>query len=239
MWFNADGSGKSVSTVDMSGMKDMMQMMIEMELESDEESLEDETMPDKDWKSMDTMMVMYDIMPDSIKEQIDNPEVLKNIQMHMRMDSVADEFFIKFLMQYDDEAQYQEIMTAFSRLQEDQGAAMGEEASLFSEFEHNTKTKQIRIPQQDMSEITDDPEMKDIMGSLDSLRALPDDDFGKMMLLEIFEMEWNYIVHAPGKIISCNDGSAKIDGNTVEIKGTLIELMEGKEMPDVIEIRYK
>jgi len=231
LWLNKDQSGRMATSFDLGEMAGMAQGMIS-ELGEDEDN---EDGPGGMWgdeERMDTTMNFYDIMPDSIKEITKNPELLKNVNLNMFIDSKKEEAKMTLDIAFKSEAHLNEIFEVMQSVKEDDAGDEEQFRNMVIDYKFDLKRGIIQLPGMDLSKLEEDPEFGQIMGSLDSLSTA---DPEKMEMFEmLFGGETKLIVHAPGKIQFTNDMNAVIDGNTVTFTNNLMEMIQSKKSIDRI-----
>jgi hypothetical protein len=242
IWYEKDGAGKMEITMDLGEMASMVGGMMEGMDESGGDK------PKKDmWgkgEKIDSTMNFYAMMPDSVKETMTNPELLKKFNMHMNIDSEKEYAKIKMELSYDSADEMKEILMALQEMQSKQkggmmAAAGGDSdiSAMFNGFEADLKNGIIRMDGADMSDMKDDPEFGEMIAMLEDPEKSEDPEMAAMMQM-MFGGDVETIVHAPGKILFTNDMDAIINGNTVTFKDNIIELMKSeKAMGRVIKFK--
>lgn len=248
LWLNKDGSGKSVTTIDLTEYFDMLGPMVSsMDMGVDGDSISGEVLSNKmfeEGEDTDSTVVFYDIMPDSIKEILDHPEHMKSIKMHIKTNAAEKVGFLKLIVDFKNTDHFNAIKDELEKSKGDQsdGMMMGsddEMDNMFEDFQHDLKEKLIVFPETDLSgELDDDPSMSFLYEKLDSLEHYAEGSEQLAMLEMFFGSDMEYIVHAPGKIKSCSVEDADIDGKTVRFKVNLLECLK-KGVQDEIRIKYK
>lgn len=238
LWYEKDGSGKVEVTIDLGEMAGMAKGMIESMDESSDKKLEGDIW-DKG-EMIDSTMNFYAIMPDSIKESMDNPELLKNLNMHMKIDSEKEYAKIKMSIDYESQDQLKDIMStlksAQSRKQGGMMAMAGDQDNLGAMFDtHDIDLKNgiIRLAGTQMDDMSDDPEFDEMMQALENPEASEDPELAEILKM-MFGGDTETVIHAPGKILFTNDYNARIDGNTVTFRDNIMEVLKAGKSPDRI-----
>ena len=241
IWIEKDGGGKMEVTMDMGEMASMAGSLLGS---LDEGS--DDAGPKDMWsggENIDTLMNFYDIMPDSIRQKIDNPEILRNMEMRMKVNSEKGEAKLKLTTVYKDGAEREKLFHALTQMQAQKAsgpmAMVGEDMNIKSYFEgwdadlDNGIIKIKGVSQEDMN----DPEMQEIISALEDPEKAEDPEFVEFMKM-MFGGTLTTVIHAPGKIEFTSDMHAVIDGNTATFESDMMEILKGKSSPDII-IKFK
>ncbi len=243
LWFNEDGSGKVEVQFDMGQMAGMVQKMVEsLDTLSNKES--ESNIWGKEEK-VDSSIVFYNIVPDSIKQQLSKPELLHNMKMSMNVDSEQKLALMTIGIKYASSKQLEEILEVFSEIQEKKnGNTMGggnedkeDYNAMFKNFDIDMSNGIIRIPGMDIDGLKDDPEFEQMLAELEDPDKSEDPQFLEFMKM-MFGGEKETIVHAPGEILFTSDMDAKIDGNTVIFKDDILEVLKSGVSNDRI-IRFE
>lgn len=228
IWYEKNGGGKIEVTLDMGEMATgIMQSM--------DENGGDK--PPKDpWaneENIDSTTNFYTMMPDSVKETLSNPDMLKRFNLNMKVDTKKEYAKMKMTVDYDSAEQLEEILKAIKEAQSKNksgkmAAADGGDTDLSAMFEgYNIDLKNgiIRLDAMDMSDMKDDPEFGEMLQMLENPEASEDPEMAMMMEM-MFGGDMETVIHAPGKILFTNDRKAKIDGNTVTFTDNILEMMK-------------
>jgi len=249
IWINENGSGQFETTFDMGETIGMMDGMFELK-ETQDSSVHIKENPEV----IDSIFTAFNTVPDSIKVQLDNPELLKNIEIHIHMDKTKEEMLIKMSFKYDSADHYEAIMEEMIKAdkagnQDNSMMAMASQeeiSSMFMEWETDQKNGVIRISRIDiLSELekNEDFQSKELFNTLDSL-----DQPGISVDAEILSMVEmiigrgsKTIVHAPRDILFTNDLGATIEGKKVTFLSDPVKyLKQGVKPPsDDIIIKLK
>ncbi len=241
VWLNKDGSGKVQTQFDLGEMAGMVSGMMN---ELDEDNTEPKKELFKKGESMDSTMVFYEIIPDSIKNEMSNPDILKNMIMSMSMDGDKEEAIMMMSVEYKNEDEYIEIGKAFDEMQKIKEANQGVGAEdsqesvkdMFLKSGLELKDGIIRLEGMDLSEVQNDPEYEEMMETLQSSDQSEEDQFVMEMMEMMFGGSTKTIIHAPGKILFSNDMNAKISGNTIEFEDNMMEMLKkGKSLDRLIK----
>lgn len=250
IWVNEDESGKAEMTFDMGEYATMFASM--MDEEGDGEG------PKSLWegennRTQDTLINFYNMMPDSVKQKLKNPELLKQMEMKASMNAEKEEFLLKMSIAYDSEEEFIELMEELAAMKESQGEAnpmmamtsKEEMNKMFVQSKHDSKNHIVRIPQSDLIEdLKNDPMFEGKIDSLvQALESIPEDADSED--LEILKMmlgsKSKTVVHLPNDVQFTNDPNAKIEGRTVTFTVDPIELLRNNSGVKTKEwlIKYK
>jgi len=234
LWLNKDESGKMETTFDLGEMAGMAQGMLS-EMGGEENKNEGPGLWDKE-EMIDSTMNFYEVMPDSIKEKMENAEILKNVNLNMYINSKKEEANISMTVEFDSAEQMNEIFNSMKTMKGGGPDSEDQFENMKIDYSFDIKNGIIRIPGMDLSELENDPEFSQIMGSMDSLDTA---DPEKMEMFEmLFGGETSLIIHAPGNVQFTNDMDAVIDGNKVTFTDNLIEIIKSKKSLDRV-IKFK
>ncbi|MBT8232325.1 MAG: hypothetical protein HKO66_10170 [Saprospiraceae bacterium] len=260
IWINEDGSGKMEVKIDMSSMLEMASMFEgmgdegeegtegddeeqeeEYEIEEEEsnsfedaksfDDIMDGIMSPENMRDIDTTFNMYDVMPDSIKNQVSNSELLKNINISVlanKAESVA-KFSLQFVYKSQDELM--EIFSSLSELDsdtsdEEKEASLDKFRSMMTQYEVDLKNGILTLPAQDFND--------DLLGeglgegAGDKMDNMDDEAMGMMQML-FGDASIVTKIHLPGEVISCDDKEADIFGNQIRVKDSFMDLMKNKK----------
>ena len=239
LWFDKNGSGSMEITFDMGEMAGMVQgMMGELEESNNEEP---KGMWDKSEK-MDSSINMYNTMPDSVKQTLDNPELLKNISYRINVDTENEIAKMSMKLNYKNIEHLSDILKTFKDIQSSKNggamAAVGGDtdlSTLFKTFKTDLNNGIIQLEALDIEEMKDDPEFDEMITAIEDPANSENPEMMEMFSM-MFGGDIETIVHAPGKIIFTNDLNAQIDGNTVTFNDNLLEMIKsGKSLARVIK----
>jgi len=252
IWINKDGSGKLEVKYDMSSMLEMASMfegmgdeMKEndgMEYEGEEEDSDgglddvksfDDIMaqmsdPSK-MEDIDTTFNVYEVMPDSVKRTVKNPDSFKKININIvsnKAESVA-KFGLNF--EYDSYDELTEMFESFAEMDKDSDATKKEKSldklkGMITNYEADLKKGIITIPSQDFTEDFLD---ENLTGGKD-LGDMDEESMGMMQML-FGDASIVTKMHLPGEVISCDDPNADIFGNQIRFKDSFMDLMKNKK----------
>jgi len=247
IWINEDGSGKSKTTMDLGEYIDMLgPMLASLDEEGGSENTEDEISARLfgEEEDIDSTLVFFDIMPDSIKELLDYPELMKNITMHVKSVSEEKIAFMSVTVEFDDEDHLNAIKDELSKSKksENEETMMGandEIDNFFAEFSIDIENKTITLPESKfLQETKNHPESDSIMIQIDSLKYYAEDSHERRMLELLYGSEMEYIIHAPGKVISCSVEDATIEENTVSYTINFLEILQSRKNGGAV-IKYQ
>ena len=243
LWVNADESGKMEMTFDLGEMVDMMMGMMET---FGMDSMMGGKMPTTDGSTENGVIEqnsnLFAEMPDSVKSKLPYPELMGNVQMMMKVDTLQMSGFMKISMTYDNHAQYKQIIENFRALEEEpSGMAMmlgGEDMdNMFVTYESDLDKGLFTLKGLDRSTLENDPDFMELVELRDSFENM--DAESREMLEMFFGGSTKTIVHLPGKVKNCSDSGAKIKGETVEFEDNLIRIATGEQELYDREIKFK
>lgn len=252
VWVNQDTSGKTKVSIDAGEMIDMFGMALQ-EMDDDKDDKEKMKLTDNDSffgeGKIDSTIVMYDMAPDSVKQKMAHPELLKNMIMEMKGDADKREMIVSMTIQYESPEQLADIFSQLSSLREG-GAQLGggmNQDDMKNMFDNQTvdyKNGIVRIKIQNSLEQLEEEGLYDneMKFALDSLKLMMneldiDDDNAELDLGELafikdmLDAELKSVYYLPGKVEFTNDRSALIDGNTVIFSDNIWKtLLSGDKM---------
>lgn len=236
IYINADGSGKVNMKYDASEMVAMAEMMKGMEDEGEEESEEDIDDGDimsmldglgnpSNLKDIDSTFTFYEVMPDSVKTTIDNPELLKNVSMTINTNKSDMTAVMGLEVRYKSLDELEDIfgtLKAMGDNPDEEGNQMDSFKELIRDYEADLKNGIITLPEQDFSGDFGDNGMEDEEIDFENMS----EEEAGMMQMMLGESGYVTTIHLPGNVISCDDTNAIIEGNTVTIKDSYMTLMK-------------
>lgn len=251
IWINKDGSGKYAIAYDMGPMLEMAAMFEGMsedenstiESEQEENSFDNINGVDDIFKSfadpssikdIDTTFNMYDVLPDSIRNSIDNPKSLKNIVMDLHADKVKSIANFSMTFSYGSEKEMGELIKTLASLDKDADAEKKEEnidkfKSFMAQYKVDLKKGILTLPEQDFSkQFSSDLLGEDPLGGKD-LDNLSEEEMGMMQMM-FGDASIKTTIHLPGKVISCDDKSAEFTDNKILLKDSFFDLMKEKKI---------
>lgn len=232
VWINKDSSGEAKVTIDAGEMIDDLGMIMQQLGDSEEDS---DLMGNTDSffgeGKFDSVMVMYDMAPDSIKQTMNNPELLKNMVIRMTGDSEKREAIISMGIKYASEQELAALFQEFADMQN--GAALGggmggnDMSKMFGDQTVDYENGVVRIKKEDsMEELKELGLFDDDSASfLDSLRLMIQDlendgegevsEFSELGFVKMmFDTDVKTVYYLPGKVQFTNEPNAIVDGNT-------------------------
>ncbi|MDH3247135.1 MAG: hypothetical protein OEM26_21105 [Saprospiraceae bacterium] len=244
LWLESDGSGKMEVTFDLQGMLEMMGPMIG-EIVTDSSSGNADPMDMfSSGEQVDTTVSFYDITPDSLKEDYADAELLKKMQIYMKIDSSEQVAMMKMIISFSSPEELSQIMRAVDNLEgqsENPLQGFGADQNMDSyvmQYELDLANGVIRLPAFNLDEeMKKDSSLIDLKPMLDSLDQLSKDSEEMALISMIFGSEFTTIVHAPGKITAVNVDNATINENTVTFQMNILEELKKEKNEDVI-IRF-
>ena len=220
------------------------------EMKEDDGSSESFNIYDNE-KKMDTTLNFFSVMPDSVREQLTDPQALEIMNMHLKVDPENETGMLKVNFDYKNQDELERFFAAvveMEALNKDAQMAPGQGDSkemlkgMLSNHSLDLDNQVIRVPRADpLKELKDNGLWEELQPQLDSLQYLPEDSFQRQMIEMMIPGETKTIVHAPGKILFTSDPRAEINGNSVTFTSNIMKVLaEGGEVPtnDII-IKFK
>lgn len=259
IWINEDGSGKVEMSYDMSSMISMMQMMEGMEGMDEEDSGEDVEEENSDneeitednfmsifdnmgegmagMEDLDTTLVVYDVMPDSVKQKLSNPELMKKMSFSFYANKAESSAMFNMSVEYDSKEERDQIFDSFAEMAEGNDAdAQGkieDFKQMIRQYDLDLEKGVVLIPEQDFT-----GDFAEGMGDQDMDFENMDEEELAMMEMMMGDAGILTTIHLPSEVISCDDKSAKIDGKTITFKDSYMDLLKDKKMKGR-EIKFK
>ena len=225
IFLKKDGSGKYLFTMDLSAMmdEDLQNMMkgFGEEAEEGEEAAEAETGGEDAFKdvmfkeSMDTIMYFSDA-PDSIKQNFDDPEMLKKMFMHIKSDVEEKKMFFSFGIDFDKPEEIEYLMKNLDKLQ--QANQMGGSMGMGNGFMMGSGSSPSFVFKKKYLERL--PVKKG-----DVKKAIGEEDMGVMKMI-FGSASYKTIYHLPGKVKKVSNSKAVIDGKTVTLTMPMMDYLE-------------
>lgn len=254
VWINEDGSGKMAMNYDMSPMLSMAAMaegfknaadstqngakVIEKEDNANELlSIMDGISDPTKLKNIDTTFNLYEVMPDSIKQKVDNPKLLEKVSISMLTNKDQAKALMGLEISYDQMSQLEEIFLSLSKLSEasnKQQTNLEGLKEMMRSYEIDLKNGIITFPEQNFEDALGEGLSQIDQVDLDNMT----EEEKAMMQMMLGESGMTMKVNLPGEVLSCNDPSAKIEGNTVYFKDSFVDLVEKKKLKERV-IKFK
>lgn len=220
-YFNRDKSGSVVLSMSFESMDAFKPLMGEdfVAIEEDEATIKKE--------NKDTSFVMFDIVPDSIRDNFDQIELLKKIKVSVKMDESKPEFSFSMAIDFDNVDQIEQIVGQLSKTKDIEG--VDEQFADFDNFLHGIKDIEwkdnyIRIPAFNMSE-------EQSFKELHPGGPMFESEAEKSEMLQIFSgIQFKSIYHFPGLITSCECPNASYSGKTLTVIMKLSDYLEAEEI---------
>lgn len=238
VWVNKNTSGKVKMSIDMGEAIDMVGSALqEMDPDNDGQSMDKDRSPMFGEGKIDSTIVMYDMTPDSVLQNMTHPDLLKNMIITMKGDADKEEMILAVEIEYDDEKQLEDLLSELGSLQEGNpnGGGMSREdlektfANQLVDYENGIVRIQRSNMMSDMEEQgLLDPKTK---AQLDSLQYLGDEVDGLSFLKEMLNTDLKTKYYLPGKVEFTNDPNAIIEGNSVIFTDNIWEaLLNGEKI---------
>jgi hypothetical protein len=183
-------------------------------------------------------------MPDSIKRKFDHPEYMKNIIVHIQSNKADQMALMQITINFDNSAHYNAIKEELLKMSDGEGPALmgnpqDDIGSFFEDFQIDMKNKVIIMPESNLPEdFAQNEEMQVIFEKIDSLEFYPEDSMERMMVEMLVGSDMEIIINAPGKVVSCSNESAEIDGHAVKYTQSIIDLIK-KGAHDAVVVKWE
>ncbi len=244
LWFDEDGSGKIEILFDMGPGIEMMQQITESldSLAQGRENTKVDMWEDDLYNN--SSLSILDMIPDSIAQQMTNPELLSNVWIENLSDKEKKiaQFAVSIFYQSPEHLDqvfdaFHDVMKKSVNKYSGQHPLEKDYFHLFKNFNADIENGIITIKGMDMSKADRDPMMEQMLEQLRNDEGADSPEFLKFMKM-MFGDEKETIVHAPGDILFTSDMDAVIDGNTVIFKDDILEVLKSGVSNDRI-IRFE
>jgi len=224
VFLNKKGTGKYSLAIDLSSLMDMgmmADMMKDMDLgqEEGEEDIHFEDSVDlfgEMEEKMDTIM-RFDNLPDSIRQKISKPGILKKGYMRIQMDKAESLMLMSFHVDFDKFSDIEDFFTAFEEIKGEQDPSGG----ILGESDDFMKGGLFSLSKRVLSRLPTPKQTSDTAGLFDGEEG----EFAKMM----FEgAKYKTIYHLPGKVKSTTIPNAVVNGKVVTVENDMLAVMEEK-----------
>lgn len=221
--FKEDGSGVYAMQADIGSMMEMMNMMAAQGQPNPFEALT-KGKPDQ-W---DTTMVMYDALSAQEKANMTNPDLYKNVKIHMDADKLRSKFAVDMTVGFQNKEELNIILKQMSNLGGSNAGTTGQALSALSgaeanwDFDGSTFTRDA-LP----LSITD--QISAMGGGMQGVR--PEDLAMAKML--IGPAVFRSTISLPKEIKTVTGEGWSADGSTLTYEVPLMQMMDLKEIPGV------
>ena len=226
--FNKKGNGQYSVEYDLGGMVGLMQMMGGDE--SDEPDLDGGPGLPEEFEDMDTTMNLYTFAPDSVKSKMEQPELLKKVNVIMKMNEANQEMLMCVSMDFDQFSQLDDIIREMKNIGQGQGMQselIENQPFLPSEgfSAYYTKKKKGFSKKEsviDMDKMTDQLDSEIDLGEM-----------GGMMDMLFTGADFITTIKVPKKIkkVTCDCTYKIVDKKTVELQFPMSDIVKNKKMP--------
>lgn len=221
MVFETDGSGTIEFEMSMNG--ETLEMLMLMGAgESDEEtnlnSITDQF--------PDTTIVFYDMIPDSLRNEIDPEGNLKNWVMNFHLDSISKSISVLMDISFKSLAEFRNTMKTLSQIGEDDASSDGFNSSQFGSMIDTSFNWEPGHISWGAADLSNNPEYKSLMEEMGG-----EEGAEAMGLLEMFlgDLTFNMTVITPGLIYKCECPYGKANGNKVTMSYKIMDVMKNLE----------
>lgn len=234
IWVNTDGSGQYDIVMDMGSMLESMEGLKPSVSEDSEESI----MVD-DMEKMDTTINFFYDMPDSIRDQMDRPDLLKKATIHMVGDEAEKSMVMTTSFKFDNVSELHEIFSKMEEVNRLSGDNMDNDM-----MSPGVNKKSINFTfgngvfKREDTNMEDLDEYKELGLGEEEMTSEQEDQLKVMMDQMLGSTEFKSIIHFPAEIISVSHPDYIVDGHDVIYSKPWKEILKMKIMPGV-EIRYK
>lgn len=236
MFLNKDGSGKYAITIDMSALMEesTRQMLKSFAQEEGAEIPEDDN---EEPTEVDSLFRMSEL-PSEARGNLSRPEFYDKVSMKIEASESKEVMKIGFILDFDnaDDIDYflknmDKLMASAETEENPLGEMGGAGGGMFGGM---------------MPAAGQDYRVFDIGKKLLTRHKAPaptektaeEDEGMAMMKMFMAGAEYNTVYHFPGKVKSATNPNAKVDGKTVTITGSLLDMMEGKADMST-EVKFK
>lgn len=167
-------------------------------------------------EKMDTI-IRFNEIPDSIKQKISNPDILKKGYMRMQMDKEQSLMIMSFHVDFDKFSDISDFFAAFGEIKGDQATA----GSILGGSDDFLKGGLFSLSKRILTRA---PSPKKPAGS-EGLFEGEEMEFAKMMFKGA---KYTTIYHLPGKVKSTTIPNARVNGKVVTVENDMLEVMEDK-----------
>ena len=186
---------------------------------------------------------LFSDLPDSVMKQLPYPELVDQAVLSIKMDTIKEEGWMKMILTYENYEQYKKLIenVVASQGKDESGmTAMMEPEDIedmFADYEMDLEKGIIKLEGWTMESLMEDPDFSDLAQYRDSLDQMSEEDLEMIKML--FGGPTKTIIHLPGKIKSCTDPTAKVDGQMITFEDDLFNVMAGKQELHEREIKFK
>ena len=237
MFLNKDGSGKYAMTIDMSAIMDASTREMLKSFSQEEDAGEDAQAEEENAfpTEVDTTMYFRD-MPADMRGALSRPDFYDKVSMKMVASESKEIMKITFQLDFDNADDIDYFLKNMDKLM----SSAGDQDNPLGAMGGGGEGMGGLIPSAGI-----DYRLFDISSKLLKRHKAPapaenaeEDESMAMMKMFMAGAEYTTVYHFPGKVKKATNPNAKIDGNTVTIKGDLLEMMEGKADMST-EVKFK
>ena len=244
MWLNKDGSGKVDYYVDLGEALPMITMMAQGAAEQQlkdapngEQAKEkmDEIMEKISGGGIDTSFNIFEIMPDSVRREMDKPEQYKKVNFMVDVDADDNKALLKLSIDFDNFKEIDQLLAGLGKAfggsrPELENLNMGEMLGGYS-FDNNNYLSKKEFKQRSM--------FQEGGPGLDEM--VDEQEAEQMMTMMFGNSNFVKTIHFPYDVKSVSGVDATIDGNTVILKEEMLaKIKESKntEMKVVFKKKF-
>ena len=222
IYFNEDGSGKIQFKMSMDG--ETIQLLSMMANEGSEESSESVNTIFNEMK--DTTMVLYEIIPDSIKNQYDELDYLKNWVFSFSIDSIAQTMGFDVSISYQSLKELRDAMKDLQSMTLGDDLAAGAGSSSLGGLIDTSFTWEPGHIYWESTDLINNPEYEKMLDEMGG-----EEGEGALEMLEMFmgDLTFEMVIHAPGEIYKCECPFGRAEGNKAIMLYKLIDVFKNIE----------
>ena len=217
MYFNSDGSGSIEFRMSMDG--ETIQMLMMMSASEDGVDEADLASPFGDVR--DTTIVLYDVMPDSLKAELPEAEHLKEWSINFRSDSTDNSLAFNVNIGFNSLEEFRNTMSAFQEvLSDDVTSGMG--ASSFGNLIDTSFTWEPGHIYWKAADLSQNPEYRNMLEDMAG-----EDGEGALQMLEMFigDLTFEMVIHTPGEVYKCICPFGEADGKKVTMSYRFMDVL--------------
>lgn len=223
-YLNKDGSGEYAITIDMSELFNNPFMKSALEEEAKKDGAEDVSL------EQDSLMYYRDMFPEGVLTT-EEQNLIKDLSLHMVMSEEKSKFYIETKIPFSSFEEYERINSVLAKMKKDENAD-GEDANPLGGMLGGAN------PMGDKPRFK--LERRKLVRLPDTGDAFKDIDDETMSYMEMLfgEAKFKTIYHLPGRVKKTTIPNAVVDGKTVTVENSFLDLVKQKAKLDGY-IKYK
>ncbi len=241
LWLEKNGRGKIEVTFEINEMLQSL-MLASQNSVTDTSGASVASLAATAMENIDTQFTLHDLLPDSLRQELKDQALLRKMQMALQMNAEEGIGRWKSTIEFDSPDDLVRLREVFNQMAgDDSPYDKLQWESMIVLFVHNPRKRIVTFPQVDpLDFFRSDPELADMIPSIDTLVNAKQWSFQKMMAEDLLKGEITTRVHMPGRIKAVSDPNAVIEGRTATVTTSLKEVIssDARELPD-LEIKYQ